>query len=193
MVNNEIIFESFDLENAVKLHPCKGWPKEAVHHFDRKQAIAVLAARAVGRPLLVRGEPGCGKTQLARAVAQRFAMPLACLVVNERTEPDDLLWRYDALKKLADANAGARKKEKHYLSAGPLWWALDPESAKKYKGNLSCKPITSDTSGQTRAVKNGVVLLIDEIDKADRSVPNSLLEPLGRFSSKTNNHLIIIE
>ncbi len=182
MVNNEITLESFDLEDTVKLHPCKGWPKEAIHHFDRKQAIAVLAARAVGRPLLVRGEPGCGKTQLARAVAQQFAMPLACLVVNERTEPDNLLWRYDVLRKLADANAADLKDEEHYLSAGPLWWALDPESAKKYKGNQSCKPITSDTSGQTRAFKKGVVLLIDEIDKADRSVPNSLLEPLGNLS-----------
>ncbi|WP_321416174.1 MoxR family ATPase [uncultured Desulfobacter sp.] len=186
----KITLESFregEVEKAwkvVDLYPCKGWPKAAIHHFDRKQAVAVLAARAVSRPLLVRGEPGCGKTQLARAVAQLFAMPLACLVVNERTEPEDLLWRYDALGKLSDANAGDScvKDERLYLSAGPLWWALNPESAERRIGRRPCRPVTTDESGRERNYQNGVVLLIDEIDKADRCVPNSLLEPLGNLS-----------
>jgi MoxR-like ATPase len=168
----------------VKLYPCKGWPKAAIHHFDRQQAVAVLAALAVSRPLLVRGEPGCGKTQLARAVAQLFAMPLACLVVNERTEPEDLLWRYDALQKLSDANAGEKcvKDERLYLSAGPLWWALNHKSAERHIGSRPCRPVTTDESGMERDFQNGAVLLIDEIDKADRCVPNSLLEPLGNLS-----------
>ena len=180
----KITLDSFPTEEAVDLYPCKGWPKAAIHHFDRKQAVAVLAALAVSRPLLVRGEPGCGKTQLARAVAQLFAMPLACLVVNERTEPEDLLWRYDALLKLSDANAGKSdvKDESRYLSAGPLWWALNHKSAESHIDSRSCSLVTSDESGQERDFQNGVVLLIDEIDKADRSVPNSLLEPLGNLS-----------
>ncbi|PIE61084.1 MAG: ATPase [Desulfobacterales bacterium] len=183
-MNNTITLDAFPLETAVPLHPCAGWPKAAIHHFDREQAVAVLAAHAICRPLLVRGEPGCGKTQLARAVAQLFNMPLACLVVNERTEPDDLLWRYDALQKLSDANAATLDEldEEKYLSAGPLWWALNHKSAEKYRGRRSCALVTSDDSGNKRAFQKGVVLLIDEIDKADRSVPNSLLEPLGNLS-----------
>lgn len=186
----KITLESFregEVEKAwkvVDLYPSKGWPKSAIHHFDRKQAVAVLAALAVSRPLLVRGETGCGKTQLARAVAQLFAMPLACLVVNERTEPEDLLWRYDALRKLSDANAREKavEDESQYLSAGPLWWALNHTSAESRIGCRPCGPVTTDESGQKRDFQNGVVLLIDEIDKADRSVPNSLLEPLGNLS-----------
>jgi len=183
-MTHNITLDAFPTEEAIDLYPCNGWPKAAIHHFDRKQAVAVLAAQAVSRPLLVRGEPGCGKTQLARAVAQLFAMPLACLVVNERTEPEDLLWRYDALGKLSDANAGDScvKDERLYLSAGPLWWALNPESAERHIGRRPCRPVTTDESGRERNYQNGVVLLIDEIDKADRCVPNSLLEPLGNLS-----------
>ena len=183
-MTHKITLDSFPTKKAVDLYPCTGWPKAAIHHFDRKQAVAVLAALAVSRPLLVRGEPGCGKTQLARAVAQLFAMPLACLVVNERTEPEELLWRYDALRKLSDANAGERcvRDESQYLSPGPLWWALNHTSAENCIGSRPYRPVTTDESGQEREFQNGVVLLIDEIDKADRCVPNSLLEPLGNLS-----------
>ena len=177
---NDISLQTF-LENpVVELDPCPAWPKRAVHHFDRQQAIAILAARAVKRPLLIRGEPGCGKTQIARAAAQLMRMPLATLVVNERTETEDLFWRYDALRRLSDANdpkAGV-KDEKAYLSAGPLWWALDHKSAMAYRGTHGSEPYL----GEGASYDNGVLLLIDEIDKADRSVPNSLLEALGNYS-----------
>jgi len=99
-----ITLNIFHLGSPIPLAPCKGWPKSAVHYFERREAIAVLAALEINRPLLVRGEPGCGKTQLARAAAQVLGMPLATLVVNERTETDDLFWRYDALRRLSDAN-----------------------------------------------------------------------------------------
>jgi len=177
---NDISLQTF-LENpVVELVSCPAWPKRAVHHFDRQQAIAILAARAVKRPLLIRGEPGCGKTQIARAAAQVMRMPLATLVVNERTETEDLFWRYDALRRLSDANdpkAGV-KDEKAYLSAGPLWWALDHVSATNYRGTHGSEPYL----GKDASYDNGVLLLIDEIDKADRSVPNSLLEALGNYS-----------
>ena len=173
------------LENpVVELNPCPAWPKRAVHHFDRQQAIAILAARAVKRPLLIRGEPGCGKTQIARAAAQVMRMPLATLVVNERTETEDLFWRYDALRRLSDANdpkAGV-KDENVYLSAGPLWWALDHVSAENYRGTHGSEPYMGEGTDHERSFENGVLLLIDEIDKADRSVPNSLLEALGNYS-----------
>ncbi len=177
---NDISLQTF-LENpVVELASCPAWPKRAVHHFDRQQAIAILAARAVKRPLLIRGEPGCGKTQIARAAAQVMRMPLATLVVNERTETEDLFWRYDALRRLSDANdpkAGV-ENEKAYLSAGPLWWALDHISATDYRGTHGSEPYL----GKDASYDNGVLLLIDEIDKADRSVPNSLLEALGNYS-----------
>ncbi len=176
--------DDFNLTKPISLLPCPGWPKTAVHFFDREQAIAVLAAKGINRPLLVRGEPGCGKTQLARAAAQVLAMPLACLVVNERTETEDLFWRYDALRRLSDANVRNKgvADEKEYLSAGPLWWAFNRTSAEKYEGKHGTKPYVGDAHENSRNFANGVLLLIDEIDKADRSVPNSLLEALGNYS-----------
>lgn len=182
-MTNKTSLDSFKIKEAIPLTPCAGWPKPAVHYFDRKQVIAVLAAKEINRPLLVRGEPGCGKTQMARAVAQVLKMPLASLVVNERTETEDLFWHYDALRRLSDANNPNKgvEDEKKYLSAGPFWWALDPENIKDYKGRQSSKPDLGQPK-EKRSFGNGVLLLIDEIDKADRSVPNSLLEALGNYS-----------
>lgn len=182
-MSNKITLKTFQLDEPLPLYSCSDWSKPAVHYFDRKQAIAVLAAKEINRPLLVRGEPGCGKTQMARAVAQVLKMPMATLVVNERTETEDLFWRYDALSRLSDANKPEVDvyDEKAYLSAGPLWWALDPENTEEYKGKQSSKPDFGDPKDE-RSFDNGVLLLIDEIDKADRSVPNSLLEALGNYS-----------
>ena len=168
----------------ISLDTCPAWPKRAVHNFDRQQAVAILAALEIKRPLLIRGEPGIGKTQIARAAAQALRMPLATLVVNERTETEDLFWRYDALRRLSDANDPNRgvADEKTYLSAGPLWWALDHVSAAEYKGTHSQEPFMAEGTAFPRDYANGVLLLIDEIDKADRAVPNSLLEALGNYS-----------
>ncbi len=176
--------DDFKLNTPVPLPASLGFPKEADHFFDRKQVIAILAALEINRPLLVRGEPGCGKTQLARAAAQVLEMPLACLVVNERTETEDLFWRYDSLRRLSDANTRGKSvdNEEEYLSAGPLWWALNHESAAAYEGKHSTRPYTGEDAGKQRSFANGVVLLIDEIDKADRSIPNGLLEALGNYS-----------
>ncbi len=182
-MKQKITVDTFTSGKGLSLEPCLGWPKRANHHFDRDQALAILAARAIKRPLLVRGEPGCGKTQMARAAAQLLRMPLAWLVVNERTETEDLFWKYDALRRLSDANNPKKgvQDEKEYLSAGPLWWALNHASAEEYEGKQSSKPYLGGRSDQ-REYSNGVLLLIDEIDKADRSVPNSLLEALGNYS-----------
>ena len=81
---------------------CDAQP-ERVHVFSRREIDAVNAALGAGRPLLVRGEPGVGKTQLAEAVAvqlQRFLLPF---VVDARSESRDLLWHLDAVQRLADA------------------------------------------------------------------------------------------
>ncbi len=182
-MTQQFTLEQFSIGTSIDLVPCKGWPRVAKHDFDRHQALAILAALEINRPLLVRGEPGCGKTQLARAAAQVLGMPMASLVVNERTETEDLFWHYDALRKLSDANNPKCdvQDEKDYLSAGPLWWALNHVSAAENKGRFSCEPDMCDPEHQ-RSYNNRVLLLIDEIDKADRAVPNSLLEALGNYS-----------
>ena len=174
--------ETIKINTSINLDPCPIFPREAVHIFDRQQVIALLAALNINRPLLVRGEPGCGKTQMARAAAEVLKMPLASLVVNERTETEDLFYRYDALRRLSDANDPNKSidEEEEYLSAGPLWWAFDHATAKNYNKRFSTEPYLGKKN--ERLYDNRVLLLIDEIDKADRSVPNSLLEALGNYS-----------
>jgi len=179
----EHTLDTFKIDSSITLDPYGKWQKETPHTFERGEAIAVLAALKIKRPLLVRGEPGCGKTQLARAAAQVLGMPMAQLVVNERTETEDLFWRYDALRRLSDANNPENNDlaDSQYLTPGPLWWALDHKTA----GELECNGLSCLDMGQgatKRQYSNGVLLLIDEIDKADRSVPNSLLEALDDYS-----------
>ena len=88
---------------------------DQVHLFDQKDIDALAAAEASRRPLLVRGEPGVGKSQLAVAAAVALKRGFVQRVVDIRTEPQDLLWRYDAVARLADAQmlgamAGAAAK-----------------------------------------------------------------------------------
>ena len=73
------------------------------HVFEPKAIWAINAALAANRPLLVRGEPGSGKSQLARAAAAALHRPLVYEVITARTECNDLLWRFDAVARLADA------------------------------------------------------------------------------------------
>ncbi len=164
------------------------WPK-ATHQFDVNAINAVKTALAAQRPLLLRGDPGTGKSQLARAVATALGRLFVYEVVNAHTESQDLLWRFDAVGRLAEAQAlqgsnySEEERQKHlatqrYVSPGPLWWALCWETAydtyqnSQYQLNLPEKPAKWCT-------KNGSVLLIDEIDKANAELPNGLLEVLG--------------
>ena len=80
---------------------------EQYHVFDHDSAQAIRAALASKRPLLVRGEPGVGKTQLAAAAAKVLKRPLVSRVVDSRTESRDLLWTFDAVMRLADAQASS--------------------------------------------------------------------------------------
>ena len=175
----------FKIGESIPLTPYTKWQTTTPHTFERDDAIGILAALAIKRPLLVRGEPGCGKTQLARAAAQLLGMPMAILVVNERTETEDLFWQYDALRRLSDANKcniDDDSDDSKYLTPGPLWWALDHVSAKELSQNKLSQPELAEKTENPRNFENGVLLLIDEIDKADRSVPNSLLEALDDYS-----------
>ena len=167
---------------------------EQAHLFDPDSALAIRAALAARRPLLVKGEPGVGKTQLAEAAARVLKMPFVPFVVDSRTESRDLLWNFDAVMRLADAQVAAalgcalpsdgsqprsleeRLHVSNYVRPGPLWWAFHWKGAAD-QADLSKTDKHEPHPGADPA--NGVVVLIDEIDKADSDVPNGLLEALG--------------
>jgi MoxR-like ATPase len=80
---------------------------EQYHQFEEESALAIRAALGAKRPLLVRGKPGVGKTQLAAAAAKVLKRPLVSRVVDSRTEARDLLWEFDAVMRLAEAQIAA--------------------------------------------------------------------------------------
>ena len=172
----------------ISLPACGTWP-ESVHLFDQQSADAVLAALAAERPLLVRGEPGAGKSQLARAAAQALGRLFVSTVVHSRSEAQDLQWEYDAVARLGEAQVLAsvpseltpqeRLDPRRFLIPGPLWWAFDWQSAQEQVTRYSlCKANLPDAPKGWQP-EQGSVLLIDEIDKAEADLPNSLLETLG--------------
>jgi MoxR-like ATPase len=120
-------------------------------------AIAVNAAVTLQRPLLVKGEPGTGKTELARQVAASLDLPLIEWHVKSTTKAQQGLYDYDAVSRLRDSQLGdARVHDvRNYIRKGKLWQAFEAEGR--------------------------VVLLIDEIDKADIEFPNDLLQELDRM------------
>lgn len=247
----------------IKLERCQSWD-ESFHIFDEESAFAVEMALATGRPLLVRGEPGSGKSQLARAAAQELDRYLIAESITSASEGRDLLWKYDPVARLGEARTRAaesalrqhrriirhegqemqafaaeavsgqqphtlrkkkvarhkkkkssRQKNKNiyqfsrstvpqtirriemsevkdkeyslrpgnFISPGVLWWVFDCVSA--YMQYTTCrypfyKPgFLYEEIDELETAERGFVLLIDEIDKADSSLPNTLLEVLG--------------
>jgi len=165
------------------------WP-ESVHVFDADTVAALHAAEITGRPLLLRGEPGTGKSETARAAAAAAKRPFVSVVIDGRAEPTDLKWRFDAVARLADAQVVKRSRalpqERDYLLPGPLWWAYDWKSANDRLNEVSVARkrtlIAPGTSPEGWSAESGrVVLLIDEIDKADPDLPNALLEVLANL------------
>lgn len=167
------------------------------HIFAKADIDVIKAALATKRPLLLRGEPGIGKSQLARAVAQLTGRAFVSTVVDARTEPRDLLYRYDAVRRLAaaqvqgrlDAPSPSALAEGNFVEPGPLWWAFSwataytqMEQAFAARGGEGDEVPTPWCPKDFEPEKDGVVVLIDEIDKADPSVPNGLLEALGQGS-----------
>ncbi|MGR3468863.1 MAG: AAA family ATPase [Shimia sp.] len=120
-------------------------------------AMAVDAAVLLERPLLVKGEPGTGKTELARQVAQSLGMEMIEWSIKSTTRAQQGLYEYDAVSRLRDSQLGDAKVQdvSNYIKRGKLWQAFD--SAER------------------------VVLLIDEIDKADIEFPNDLLQELDKM------------
>ncbi|HYF22906.1 MAG TPA: MoxR family ATPase, partial [Caulobacteraceae bacterium] len=119
--------------------------------------VAVNAAVALERPLLVKGEPGTGKTVLAYEIARALDAPLITWHVKSTTKAHQGLYEYDAVSRLRDSQLGDErvKDVRNYIRKGKLWEAFD-------------SPVRP-------------VLLIDEIDKADIEFPNDLLQELDRM------------
>ncbi len=182
---------------------------EAVHQFESRQIRAVNAALAARRPLLVRGEPGIGKSQLARAAAKGLGRAFVPHTVDARTESRDLLWHFDAVARLAEAQLlGALGRAADLASPNPapssaekgdqpapnlrdrlaiacflhpraLWWAFDWNDALNRAKAIGISAPPQPDGGDPA---NGCLVLIDEIDKAEADVPNGLLEALGAGS-----------
>lgn len=155
-----------------------------VYDADGRIALAVNVALVTGRPLLIRGKPGTGKSSLAADVAERLGWRFYSRTVTSRTRARDLLWTYDAVRRLNDANAQEAQDPMAYVTPGVLWWAFEPESAAT-RGlpdkALADRGISRMADPSPRSGPRAVVLL-DEIDKADPDVPNDLLNPLGALT-----------
>ncbi len=119
--------------------------------------VAVNAAVTLERPLLVKGEPGTGKTELARQVARALGCELIEWHIKSTTRAQQGLYEYDAVSRLRDSQLGDERVHDvaNYIKRGKLWQAF--------------------------AADKRVVLLIDEIDKADIEFPNDLLQELDRM------------
>lgn len=119
--------------------------------------VAVNAAIALEKPLLIKGEPGTGKTLLASEIAQSLGMKMYSWNVKSTTTAQQGLYEYDAVARLRDSQLGDEKVHdiENYIVRGPLWEAFDSDEQ--------------------------VVLLIDEIDKADIEFPNDLLLEIDKM------------
>jgi MoxR-like ATPase len=134
------------------------------HQYLTGEALeaAVNCALVLERPLLVKGEPGTGKTLLAEAIAEALGLRLLTWNVKSTTRAQDGLYVYDTVQRLYDSRFGDGdvKDIRRYIKLGPL--------------------------GQAFASSERVVLLIDEIDKADIEFPNDLLHELDRMRFRVN-------
>lgn len=124
---------------------------------EKDLMIAVNAAIQLERPLLVKGEPGTGKTELARQIAEGLGLKMIEWNIKSTTKAQQGLYEYDAVSRLRDSQLGDERFNdiNNYIRRGKLWEAF--------------------------AAGEKVVLLIDEIDKADIEFPNDLLQELDRM------------
>jgi MoxR-like ATPase len=158
-----------------------------VYVHDETLRLATEVALATARPLLLRGKPGTGKSSFAAYVARRLDWRYYEHVCTARTQAQDLLWRFDAVRRLGDAQVRRPKdpplNDDDYVEPGVLWWVFERDSAIQ-RGAPPERAVKTPAAepfaglNQKRS-PDGAVLLLDEIDKADPDVPNNLLVPLG--------------
>lgn len=157
-----------------------------IYLYDDDTHLAIEVALTTGRPLLLRGTPGSGKSSLAAFVARNLGWRYFEHVVTSATRAEDLMWRYDAVRRLSDAQirkvGDAPLEDADYVEPGVLWWVLDPTSARtRGAAGPRLPPEPREPHAALNATRDPerAVVLIDELDKADPEVPNGLLVPLG--------------
>ena len=171
-----------------------------LYRYTHEAKLAINIALATGRPLLILGETGCGKSSLAYNLARVMTRRYYEFVVTSRSQARDLFYRYDAVRRWGDSQLGRNVDKRSgeafqacdfawqtsfpYIEPGPLWWIFDSASA----ANRGCSDVKVLSQIQTPkdpgvypevSPDSSSILLIDEIDKADPDFPNNLLVPLG--------------
>lgn len=159
--------EVAEVDEVSETHPPKETVRPEPYLPDPALTEAVNIAIALGRPLLLQGDPGCGKTCLAYAVAYELGLPLEVCYIKSTSRAQDLLYTYDAVRRLYEAQLGGKKSPvrdvRNYIRLGPLGRAIAR---------------TQHEHGRRS------VVLIDEIDKADLDFPNDLLWEIERLEFK---------
>ena len=186
-------------------------PGDFTMHGDRRDGrlyrytpeikLAVNVALATGRPLLILGATGCGKSSVANNLARIMRRRYYEFVVTSRSQARDLLYRFDAVRRLGDSQSRNHRKlplatsgsadqvwqtQFPYVEPGPMWWSLDRRTASRrgYPGeeklpfSEGVDPVIWEPEPSSNG---GSVLLIDEIDKAEPDFPSNLLVPLGSW------------
>jgi MoxR-like ATPase len=146
----------------------------AVYRTNPTIETALQVALITSRPIIVVGPPGCGKSSLGRYVARNLGFDFLSYTVTDASEPADLLWSVDHVRRLNDAQLSRLREDASYVVPGVLWQAFDPSRR---------------TAGASDA---GTVILIDELDKADANFANSLLVALGslEFEVPVTNEIV---
>ncbi len=160
---NKLINTTADIQLIRSSIP--GWGNNT-HLFTEEQWLAIQVSFVTKRPLLVKGDPGLGKTQIAPALASLLNAQFHKVVVNYDSRIDDLLYRVDHVNRLIEGQIDKSVPLDRFIKQGVVWNA-----------------ISTDIPTENRSIEDpenltGSVLLIDEIDKADSSLPNALLEVL---------------
>jgi MoxR-like ATPase len=158
---------------------------------DDRIRLAVKVALLTGRPLLVEGEPGSGKSSLARALANTLGWSYLEHVMTSQTRLDELTGYVDHVARLHEAQLSGRVEGRTFpaelqpfVRPGVLWWALDPASAASCGSEEGAEGAEGQRDPRELPVgglaeRSSAVVLLDEIDKAEPDLPNNLLVPLG--------------